>query len=440
MEGENIFTGGAIELYFDYGSRRTENDPPGPGTCTVPLGRSLVLAPVVWGTPGDLVYEWRVEGELQASASECFSFKPSAEGLYRITVTASGKGASGTAETLVNCTAPEGTYRRLPGLQSSANVVKVFEYVQGPGEFIGVYPLIDNSPQTAMTEEEARQIAQWYLEGDPRAETGRAYWSGWSLGAWGGYGIFGFDHSVANSGGYDLVLPGNAFAGWGEPGVVWVMQDENGNGKPDDTWYELAGSRTGDRDTIQRYARTFYRGGSYRDNRGNSGSIGAGYFPYFLHADQVTYTGTYFPGGSDSDEGYVDGGSDKFRISDAIQQDGTPVHLDYIDFVKIQDVTGGTEVSLTIEDYHLNNPERLVRGIQSRNGYTYTFVNSSGYSLEMELRSENGQILDSFTLAGSSTRTLPAEELYLYYSGGNVSYTKEPGKVTFHSQQEEEAP
>jgi formylglycine-generating enzyme required for sulfatase activity len=431
MEGENIFTGGAIELYFDYGSRRTENDPPGPGTYTVPLGRSLVLAPVVWGTPGALVYEWRLDGALQASTSEYLSFTPSAEGLYRVTVSASGKGASGAAETLVECTAPEGTYRRLPNAQSSANVVKVFEYVQGPGEFIGFYPLIDNSPQTTMTEEEARQVAQWYLEGDPRAETGRAYWNGWSLGSWGGYGIFGFDHSVTNSGGCDLVLPGNAFQGWGEPGVVWVMQDENGNGKPDDTWYELAGSRTGVLGTIQRYARTFYRGGSYIDNRGNSG--GTGKFPYFLQADRVTYTGTYFDSGGDMDWGYVDGGSDKFRISDAIRQDGTPIHLDYIDFVKIQDVFGGTEVSRSIEDYHLNNPDRLVSGIKSGNSYSYTFINASGYSLELELRGVDGAALDSFTLAGSRTLTLPVAELYIYFSGGNVSYTREPGTVTFRN-------
>ena len=50
-----------------------------------------------------------------------------------------------------------------------------------------------------------------------------------SLGAYGGYVVIGFDHSVENvPGEYDLILEGNAFAGSSEPGIVWVMQDENG--------------------------------------------------------------------------------------------------------------------------------------------------------------------------------------------------------------------
>ena len=61
-----------------------------------------------------------------------------------------------------------------------------------------------------------------------------------SLGGFGGYIVVGFDHSIDNSGDYDLGILGNSFSGSSEPGIVWVMQDENGNGLPDDTWYELA--------------------------------------------------------------------------------------------------------------------------------------------------------------------------------------------------------
>ena len=64
-----------------------------------------------------------------------------------------------------------------------------------------------------------------------------------SLGAWGGYVVAGFDHSVDNSGGgVDLAIRGNPYSYQSEPGVVWVAQDENGDGEPNDTWYELAGS------------------------------------------------------------------------------------------------------------------------------------------------------------------------------------------------------
>ena len=63
-----------------------------------------------------------------------------------------------------------------------------------------------------------------------------------SLGAWGGYVVAGFDHSVDNSGGgVDLAIRGNPYSYQSEPGVVWVAQDENGDGEPNDRWYELAG-------------------------------------------------------------------------------------------------------------------------------------------------------------------------------------------------------
>jgi hypothetical protein len=189
-----------------------------------------------------------------------------------------------------------------------------------------------------------------------------------SLGAFGGSVVYGFDHSVENKPGqYSLAIPGNSFAsiewyegmlGWFEPGTVWVMQDENGNRKPDDTWYELAGSETGKPTAKQRYALAYGAGNGLVDNMGETAS-----FP-----DSTYYGGSYgFPAGSGNytiycgtrlldkvsddgiitntgyDWGYVDniGSGDAyssigFRISDAIQADGTPVDLRYIDFVRVQ--------------------------------------------------------------------------------------------------------
>lgn len=40
---------------------------------------------------------------------------------------------------------------------------------------------------------------------------------------------------------------------------MWVMQDVNGNGLPDDTWYQLKGSEYGKEETIETYAVTYYR-------------------------------------------------------------------------------------------------------------------------------------------------------------------------------------
>lgn len=40
---------------------------------------------------------------------------------------------------------------------------------------------------------------------------------------------------------------------------MWVMQDENGDGLPNDTWYEVKGSEYGKAETDQDYAVTYYR-------------------------------------------------------------------------------------------------------------------------------------------------------------------------------------
>ena len=72
-----------------------------------------------------------------------------------------------------------------------------------------------------------------------------------ALGGWGGYITFHFDHSIANIPGQrDFAVWGNAyqemrnlvFGGMNEAGIVMVSKDINGNGKPDDPWYEISGS------------------------------------------------------------------------------------------------------------------------------------------------------------------------------------------------------
>ncbi len=334
------------ELFFDNGRYRTVTNSGELRKMTVPLGSTLVLAPVIVNIPNPTGFVWKVNGATQSATTEFLSFTPAEKGVYTIAVTEKGTSATGTVE--VTCTEPENTYFRSIIAGNKATATKGFDYVPAPGQFINY--------QIGSTQAKAMQDLQRALD------NGSAPY----IGAYGGYWIVGFDHSVKNEPGKaDLRIDGNAFAGWSEPGIVWVMQDDNGNGLPDDTWYELKGSESGKPTTKQRYAITYYKpktAGSdvlWTDNVGRSNTVDyngyhsqAYYFPMFITEDYYTLVGTclessiFSEGGivyaRDLPWGYVDNYNtdasrkmSEFWIEDAIQVDGTAANLKHIDFVKV---------------------------------------------------------------------------------------------------------
>lgn len=121
------------------------------------------------------------------------------------------------------------------GQAASPYISKVYEYAPAPGQFINELPEYSPGDDSAsMTAKAQEQIAGDRTPGLI------------SLGAYGGYVVFGFDHPVVNvHGRYDFQVYGNAMPSpshSAEPGIVSVSVDTNGNGLPDDEWYELAGS------------------------------------------------------------------------------------------------------------------------------------------------------------------------------------------------------
>lgn len=123
----------------------------------------------------------------------------------------------------------------LTSMGASPYISKVFEYCPAPGQFVNELPeYAPGDDAAAMLAKAQEQIAG---ERTPGLIT---------LGAYGGYVVFGFDHPVVNvHGRYDFQVYGNAMPSpshSAEPGVVSVSVDANGNGLPDDEWYELAGS------------------------------------------------------------------------------------------------------------------------------------------------------------------------------------------------------
>lgn len=249
---------------------------------------------------------------------------------------------------------------------NSQYVTTLFEFMPAPGQFI------NKAPGNLVS-------AQGIL-----GKTGMV-----SLGAWGGYAVYGFDHSVPNKEGNDINIMGNALTEWSEPGIVYVMQDDNGNGQPDDTWYELAGSEFGNTETYMRdYEVTYSRPDAsskdvpWRDNKGNTGFVKKNnfhtqaYYPEWIKADSYTLKGSWLKTKVDPsrptyvvslpyDWGYADNkteanGGGKVDINNAVDINGKKVNLSAIDFIKIQTgvlADGGwlgevsTEVT-GIEDMH----------------------------------------------------------------------------------------
>ncbi len=238
----------------------------------------------------------------------------------------------------------------------------VIEYTPAPGQFIN-----DPSALGGFNGESTMEEAVAYAS-ERLTKPGR-YDYFVSLGGWGGYIVAKFDKPMPTGGDYEIYVYGNAFANSSEPGVVWVMQDTNGNGEPDDTWYELQGSEYDKSD--RQYSITYYppapAGGDihWEDSDGQTGTIDrnshhtqASYFPAWLGTDPLVFSGTRLPdniaeGTAEGSEAYIStpfawgyadnyssldrqGMLNKFRISNAVTAAGSPANLAQIDFIKIQ--------------------------------------------------------------------------------------------------------
>jgi hypothetical protein len=334
----------------------------------VAKGRTIGLLPLSITNAFSATYTWTVNSEtVWQSADPLYAFNSESrtQGDYAVKVTMKNQYTEASQTLTVKVCAPEGTHRRPATATSSKDWNKVYEFLAAPGQFV-------NENYTANTMAEAVD----YAEGRLRQT---AYVS---LGGFGGYIVLGFDHSIDNDGGYNFQIIGNSFNGSSEPGIVWVMQDEDGDGQPNDTWYELKGSEYGKNgETIQDYEVTYYRPRApqmpvaWTDNQGNEGTIDYlgsfhqqdYYYPLWVEEDVYTLRGTRLKSRTYADSptywlnpsfdwGYADNFSNgaindrltndinydanvnanHFKISHAVGLDGRPANLAYIDFIKVQ--------------------------------------------------------------------------------------------------------
>ena len=263
----------------------------------------------------------------------------------------------------------------------SRYISRVYEYRPAPGQFVNEMPEYEEGD----TEADMLKKAEESISGANDVMI--------SLGGFGGYVTFGFDHSVVNvPGEYDFKVYGNAFyaagnpnpdnpnsGGSSEPGVVMVSFDRNGNGLPDDEWYELAGSEYSNPSTRHGYSITYRRPADdkpatpadgtpmtdttyvrWTDNLGREGYISKvvyhtqAYYPEWIPEDEMTFSGTLLPDNAVDESGngsffvlyaygwgYADNhpneAEDKasFDIDWAVDASGSPVRLPCVDFIRV---------------------------------------------------------------------------------------------------------
>lgn len=257
----------------------------------------------------------------------------------------------------------------------SPYISKVLEYNPAPGQFVNTMPLYEKGDTYATMLQKVEESI---------AGTNRTLIS---LGAWGGYVTFAFDHSVVNSPKLaDFLIEGNSFyasatskGGSSEPGIVMVSIDINQNGLPDDPFYQLAGSEYANPNTLHQYSLTYHHSPAdhtpqpdkqnsltdttyihWTDNQNQTGYLHKNtfhtqdYFPQWITDTTLTFTGTrlpnnaYDPNGKGAywiqqpfEYGYADCHPNdsiarcSFDIDWAVTDEGKPIYLPCADFVRV---------------------------------------------------------------------------------------------------------
>jgi len=267
------------------------------------------------------------------------------------------------------------------GAGNSPYIAHVYDYMPAPGQFVNIFPAY----KPGYTQDSINAQLETALCGKLGGSV--------SLGSYGGYIVFGFDHPVINKHDYDVKIYGNAMqsaavvdmmGGSCEPGIIMVGVDEDGDGVPSagDKWYEIKGA---DYDRCQHgYEVTYYKPDEekvkvphdswrfisdveyvhWTSNDQNPDSTSGyvwrntfhtqPYWPLWIEDTVLTFRGTKLPNSSIDmsangtgnnwfqpffGEGYVDNLPNAqepgFKIDWAIDEDGRPVELDHIDFVKV---------------------------------------------------------------------------------------------------------
>ena len=313
-------------------------------------------------------YIWKVEGET-VSTDRRYIFMAEKEGEYSLSFDIIDDETPYHFDFTITVMHEEVEY--------SPYISRVYEYCPAPGQFVNEMPRYEEGNTYA----DILQKAEESISGTNDIMI--------TLGGYGGYVTFGFDHTVINiPGQYDFRIWGNCFyelfqpdkkGGSAEPGIVMVSYDTNCNGLPDDEWYELAGSEYNSDATRHGYEITYHRPDPNReivadednslddiyyirwnDNLGSNGFLAKNifhnqdYYPKWIDENSISFRGSLLaPNAEDISGygayfvlysypwGYVDNHPNEyedlnsFDISWAVDSKGNHVDLPGVDFIRV---------------------------------------------------------------------------------------------------------
>lgn len=326
-----------------------------PGGVTTANMKLVRVSATVKNESASTSFLWKLGNDTIATTKELVYAFPK-EGDYTLTFVAKNSVGEQSVNVPVKVTA--GKYVN--------GVARVFDYFPAPGQFVHDLPKWeagdDQAKMTAKAEESLKNGTMIHL------------------GGFGGYVVMGFDHTIVNvPDSFSFTVLGNAFANWSEAGIIEVAYDANGNGLPDDPWYEIAGSEYKSPKTIHNYSITYFKPDEnktktpnkdyayltdttyirWKDNQGKSGYLSRNQFhaqPYYPQwkGDSITFTGTRLTDEGVKDQsgkgsfyvsmafpfGYADNWANsnpdaRIKISWAVDKNGNAVRLPGVDFIRV---------------------------------------------------------------------------------------------------------
>lgn len=313
--------------------------------------KAVTIEPTISGYE-NATFIWKLGNEVVGN-EQTLGFVSDKAGTYDLTLEIKSAAKSANLKTTVKVQQETSTY--------SKYIAQVFDYLPSVGQFTNKLPLYEAGDTKAAMVTKAGKA----LIGEKSTMI--------SLGGYGGYVVFGFDHTIINKTDQrDFKVLGNGFAGSSEPGIIMVAFDKNKNGVPDDNeWYEIAGSEYTNPKTIKNYSIEFQKPTvedvvpnpqyiKWTDNQGNSGYKTKNvyhkqsYYPLWFGDNQLKFSGSLLPNnytenngiwtGKQYAYGYADNGQNSSEDSNididwAVDKNGNKVKLMGIDFIKVYTAT-----------------------------------------------------------------------------------------------------